>query len=438
MMAMLEAMGVGFLVAWIGFPALVWLARRSGDPAERCRRLRAAILSTMAIPVLAALAPFWPKGSHPGFGGALTVRLVSPLEVVPFAIPAAPWFVEPFAWLGALWVGLVLWGASCELERWQALQELRRRSKPGPTSLQAHAVCASGELKTRAPSVLLSDHLEWAGAAGLFQPVVILPRGYTGLSTEDLLLILRHEVLHLKRRDPAWGIAERWGAALLAWHPFLTRFRSDLHLAREAAVDSEAAGGDVDSYARLLVDLAERSIPDGDLAWVPMAGSSLEKRILMILDPVSSPPARLIPLVACICALGALAAGGSAAVAEPLGQAVALVGDDSRPGAGFVRFTGDLPPPEELEPRSKADIDECYASARAADPNLVVDTVAHLELDSTGQVRRASIPSSSRVFQACVEGRALGWHFPPPPGVPPPPENATLFVNFPVRRGIGD
>jgi len=146
----------------------------------------------------------------------------------------------------------------------------------------------------------------------------------------------------------------------------------------------------------------------------------------------------MIPLVAGICALGVLAAGGSAAVAEPLGRAVALIGDDSRPGAGFVRFTGDLPPPEELEPRSKADIDECYASARAVDPNLLVDTVANLELDSTAQVRRASIPSSSRVFQMCIEERALGWHFPPPPGVPPPPEDAKLFVNFPIRRGTGD
>jgi hypothetical protein len=194
----------------------------------------------------------------------------------------------------------------------------------------------------------------------------------------------------------------------------------------------------VDGYARLLLDLAERSIPDGDLAWVPMAGSSLERRLLMLLEPVSSPPARLVPLVAGICALGVLAAGGSAAVAEPLGQAVAVIREDSRPGAGFVRVTSDLPPPEEMEPRSKADIDECYASARAVDPNLSVDTVAHLELDPTGQVLRASIPSSSRVFQLCIEKRALGWHFPPPPGVPPPPENATLFVNFPVRRGTGD
>jgi hypothetical protein len=438
MMGLLEAVGFGFGVAWIGFPLLGWLARRADVPAERCRRMRAALLSTTAIPVLATMALLWPTGAHVELARAVVVPLVAPPEVVPFSMPPARWLFEPLAWLGALWMGLVLWGGSCELERWLGFRELRRRAKPAPTGMQAQAVCVAGELEMRAPTVLLSDHLKWAGAAGVFEPVVILPRDYVGLSNEDLLLVLRHEILHLKRRDPVWGVAERWCAALLGWHPWQRRFRADLHLAREAAVDSEAGARDLAGYARLLVDLAERSMPEGDLAWVPMAGASLEKRIHMILDPVSSQPARLIPLVAGIGTLGALAMAGSAAVAEPLGHNVTFIADDSRPGAGLVRFTRPLPPPEELEPRSKADIDACYESARASDPNLVVDTVAQLELDKTGQVVRASIPSSSSAFQTCIEERALGWHFPPPPGAPPPPENAKLFVGFPIRRGVGD
>jgi len=440
-MAILGAVGIGFLVAWVGFPVLAWLARRAGVRAVRCSRMRAALLSTTAIPLVACLVPLWPKHLPVEFVSTRAFTHPAPigvLSVVSFSNPVVPaWMAEPLAWLGALWVGLLLWGGSCELEHWLALRELRRRAKPAPTGLQAQAVCLAGELQMRAPTVFLSNQLKWAGAAGVRQPVVILPGEYEALSTADLLLVLRHELLHLKRRDPTWGIAERWCAALLGWHPFLARFRSELQLAREAAVDSLAAEGDVAGYARLLVDLAERSIPEDDLAWVPMAGASLEKRILMILDPVSPPHARLIPLVAGIGALGALAVGGSAAVAKPVDPSGTVLVNDSR-GMGILKLTGAPPSPEEMEPRTKRDIDACFELARAGDPNLVVDTVAYLELDDTGRVTRASIPASSETFQTCIEERALAWHFAPPPGAPKPKEGARLFLGFPVRRGLGD
>ena len=135
----------------------------------------------------------------------------------------------------------------------------------------------------------------------------------------------------------------------------------------------------------------------------------------MLSLPPSSTRFALLPSLAVPAVIGALGLLAPAAFAEPM--------------------EGPLPPPEQVEPKVATDTDECYALATRNDAKLVVDTLAHLELNGDGQVQLARIPSSSSIFQTCIEERALAWHFPvPPPGGHKPPPDAKLFVAFPIRR----
>ena len=98
-------------------------------------------------------------------------------------------------------------------------------------------------------------------------------------------------------------------------------------------------------------------------------------------------------------------------------------------------FAKPLAPPDELEPKVRTDVDACYAEARKQDPDLVIHTQARLELHRSGAVKEAHVPSESSVFQTCIEGLALDWHFPgPPEGAPEPPPDAHFMVAFPIDR----
>ncbi len=411
----LQALGAGVVGGWIGFWVFAEIGRRSPDPQQRCAHLRIALLLSAVLPLVALLPILAPRrvASVPPHAVELPLPTIHWVITVP---DGTSWFIAPLPALGFVWLLLVGWGTVTELRAWAAVKRLRQQASPATAVVQTLADEIARDLAIRAPEVRLCPRLDWAGAAGSISPVVFVPDGYSSLPSAELRLVLRHELIHLRRRDPSWARFERFALALLGWHPARSWFKSELCLAREAAVDREVAEHDVARYATLLVDLAQRATLKDDFAWVPMAGIALERRIEMLFDPVLKSRSRPTALVSGFLVAGVLTLWGSAVFADG-------------------NFETPLPGPKQLEPKVETDVEDCYAIARQNDPKLVIDTFAELEADRTGQVVKASVPTPNAPrFQSCIEPRALKWRFPPPKGAPTPPADAKLFVRFPIRR----
>ena len=121
--------------------------------------------------------------------------------------PAAPEAVRTLSWtqLGAwLWLGgmaalLVYQGAGYALAR----RRLLRDAEPGSEEETALlAALAAGLGVRRAPPLLRTADAASPMVLGLVRPVLLLPEG--ALPAEELEVVLRHELTHLKRHDVAY------------------------------------------------------------------------------------------------------------------------------------------------------------------------------------------------------------------------------------------
>jgi len=107
------------------------------------------------------------------------------------------------------------------------------------------------------------------------------------------------------------------------------------------------------------------------------------------------------------------------------------------PGAGHALQRAAPDPMAEHE----AEIDACYELARAEDPDLVIDTLARLDIDPHEDFRvvAADIPTPhSPTFENCLETEALTWRFPPPRDMRRPPreipKDAKAMVRLHIQR----
>jgi len=333
-------------------------------------------------------------------------------------------------WAVACLGGTLRWAAA-----WARLNGLLARCIPAPAVLQVVMLQLARTRGMKEPRLLLSSEARSPFSYGWLEPVVVLPRELVDvLAPEQLHLVLMHELSHLRRRDPLTHVLARLCATIFPLHPSLPGLMRELVFAREAAVDAEVAPSDPHGYASLLVELAARArFGSADVAPVAMDDTALSRRIALLTRTSAIASTRssaaLALAAALIAALGLLtprvfAAPGLALAAPGAGLGHAFFAQHEDPMAAHV-----------------AEIDACYALARAADAELVIETLARLEVDPKHDFRvlSAYIPSpGSPIFQSCVEEKALSWSFPPPPGAPPPPEDmpedAKAMVQLHIQR----
>lgn len=109
--------------------------------------------------------------------------------------------------------------------------------------------------------VLVSDEIRTPAAVGFFAPAVLLPSwSLQELSSEELKVILLHELAHLKRRDLWTNLAQKLIKAVFFFHPAVWWIDRRLALEREIACDDMvlAQTSDAKGYAESLVSIAER------------------------------------------------------------------------------------------------------------------------------------------------------------------------------------
>lgn len=434
----LDLIGSGVLLAWLALTLLFKAAagRAEHGPAGTYRRLIAVLLLATACLCLPWLREHLPR-QVTGFAPlTLDIQVLAGINESPAPFGRARGLVlSPFAIVAVLWAAACVGSTLRWAAAWVRLSGLLARCIAAPAVLQVVMLQLARRRGVKEPRLLLSSEAKSPFSYGWLAPVVVLPQELVAaLAPEQLHLVLLHELSHLRRRDPLTHGLARLCATLFPLHPSLPGLMRELVFAREAAVDAEVAPSDLHGYASLLVELATRArFGSADAAPVAMDDTALSRRIALLTRTSAATSARspavLALAAALIVALGLLTPRVFAAP----GLALAAPG----PGMGHSFFAQH----EDPMAAHVAEIDACYALARAADAKLVIETLARLEVDPKHDFRviSASIPTpNSPIFQSCLEEKALSWSFPPPPGVPPPPEDmpedAKAMVQLHIQR----
>jgi len=116
-------------------------------------------------------------------------------------------------------------------------------------------------LPQRAPRLIISDRASYAMTFGLWRPTIVLPADICRPERcEQLKHVLRHELVHVERRDALGQFVLNLAFPLLWLHPLYYWLRVQTLLAAELLADDQAAGQSTrTSYAEQLVALVRES-----------------------------------------------------------------------------------------------------------------------------------------------------------------------------------
>ena len=167
-------------------------------------------------------------------------------------------------------------------------RRLIRRARPVESSdWEGQARSAARQVGLSHPVPLrMARSVDSAMAGGIVRPVVLLPLGARGWSVERRWIVLLHEFVHLKRRDPLRLLLERVVVALYWFHPLVRLVARECVVAREEACDRRVLqlGARPSKYATHLVELVDRRGPH-TAGLTGFHHPDLEKRIMSILAP---------------------------------------------------------------------------------------------------------------------------------------------------------
>jgi TonB family protein len=279
-----------------------------------------------------------------------------------------------------VWLGVGFW----------RLSRYRRRSCPLHPA-PSWSVEASLQIS---PDVVSPVTFGWR------RPVVLLPARFPSLEPTAQEAILCHEVLHVRRRDWLFMVAEELVRALFWFHPAIWWLLSEIGLAREQAVDREVIEitRQRDEYMDALLAIAGAR-HHLDLAPAPLflRKRHLKQRVVSILKEHRTSTARLIAAFAAGLAL-LVGTCWLVAGAFPLMAAPQFVTDD--PG-----ITVDLQGATLLHRSS-------ISYPPAALQQHVQGTLAvEVKLDTSGNVADARVLSGPDALRRAALESVLQWHF---------------------------
>jgi beta-lactamase regulating signal transducer with metallopeptidase domain len=166
-----------------------------------------------------------------------------------------PWLVE--AWLlGVAFFSLRSAGGFLLLER-------ERRQQSITTSARVLAMCQTLQRRLGLERAIRYCECTWLQAPaviGWFRPIVLLPvTALTGLSEEQLQLVIVHELAHIQRLDPFVNVFQIALETLLFYHPAVWWLNQRIRAEREHCCDDVAVSlcGNPVEYARALTLMEE-------------------------------------------------------------------------------------------------------------------------------------------------------------------------------------
>jgi TonB family protein len=287
----------------------VTASTRIRAPRVRLLQMQLTLIAAVLLPFISLLQPA--KLSNAG---------LLPVVVAVAGVESAVWSARPA--LTTVFAAVIVAGMALRFT-WLAIGCLRLRGwqlsatllEPTPEILARLADEAGVRVRW-----FVSNRLTSAATYGLWRPVVLLPERDLVGSAQTLELIARHELLHVKRRDWLFVVAEECLQAALWFEPAVWLLINRIRLYREQTVDEEIVQvtGQSEIYARAL-------IAGAGLDWIlsPRPASHwlrarhLRQRIEAIVNGGSMSRATLVKWT-CVFGLTLLAAGYSAVQAFPL------------------------------------------------------------------------------------------------------------------------
>jgi beta-lactamase regulating signal transducer with metallopeptidase domain len=227
---------------------------------------------------------------------------------VPVSVPAVTTDFRPtppqlrgtggllLVWVGGS-MGFGLWAWA----RGRAVAQRLRASTEAPEAVRAMLAETAADLGLRGPlpRVLLTDTQQGPALCGLLRPVILLPRGLIEqIDSQALRLVLRHELIHLARRDLGWNLLQVCVQIVWWWHPLVWFANARVRALREAAVDEAVMlEPGSDEYPATLVAVARTCVIPSRM---PMAflgilesGGRLEARVRRLVERPLPRSARL-------------------------------------------------------------------------------------------------------------------------------------------------
>ncbi|MFM8783853.1 MAG: M56 family metallopeptidase, partial [Phycisphaerales bacterium] len=268
----------------IELPAIRALA---GDPA-----VPSATVSKPAVPPVEAVAPRSAASVNIRFGAA-SIETLAPVNAP--SQPPAGTTIDPMHALGAIWLtgtaAIVAWTV-VRLARFRRL--LQSASAPASAKVLGLAERAAARLAMplRADILITKAHgvpfVWWCFG----RPSVVLPASLVGsLPARELLLVLTHELAHVRRRDHFVRWLDWAVVAWFWWNPLAWLARRGLRASEELACDAlvlrtqDTAARD---YGHCLVSVAESMMTPAFRAPAQACtmgdGGSLEERIRLIMS----------------------------------------------------------------------------------------------------------------------------------------------------------
>ena len=127
---------------------------------------------------------------------------------------------------------------------------------------------------------------------GLFRPVIVLPMDAADWTDQRRLAVLRHELMHVKRRDLWWTVVVEAVLIPLWWHPLARQLKQQVADLCEQACDDAVilAGSEATDYAADLLDLSRRfgGVPSLCLALPAVSRTVRVTRFQRLLDGTAS------------------------------------------------------------------------------------------------------------------------------------------------------
>ncbi len=397
----------------------LWLENLLAYSVQVCALVLAGGLLARLLPLGAAktrlaywqalllLCLVWPA-VQPWRAAAASVEGEVSVSLGPASALAPPIPTHTHVDVSRLVAGLLVTGAAFRLG-WLVLglarlTRYRRRARPAsetPTALAELRRTLGLQVDIR-----LSDDVDGPSTFGLLRPTVLLPAACARLPLEQARAIACHELLHVRRGDWGFTVAEECLRAVLWFHPAVHWLIGRVRVGREQAVDSEVVStcGLRQPYLEALIETARlvqrpRPVP----ALLGLGHSHLKERIELLLEEVAMPSLSKsrLTLHTLVCATAVLAVGALATRSFPLtGPADAKVKPAAKAESAANR-----------EPRIIEKQAPVYPPAAKA-AGIEGSVVLELKLDKAGHVSDAKIVQGApeRVVEG-TSGQPAGKFF---------------------------
>jgi len=234
-----------------------------------------------------------------------TCQVCNPIEVVSIEStrrsPETSAFLRSFAWqkwVFVFWVLGSLVGLFRIFRAALGVRGLRKEASP-LAEVQTDELAKRCGLYRRIP-IFESARVVSACICGFFRPVILLPLSLaTQLTSEQLEVVIVHELAHLKRLDPLWNLCQLFAEALLFFNPFLWWISESIRTEREACCDEFVlrVTGRRREYLEALLRSSETALDKVLAGAIAFSGNSRDSgplsRIRRILKPDTVPAVRL-------------------------------------------------------------------------------------------------------------------------------------------------